>query len=96
MDLTVELLSVLLAGITTILGIIGATAAARLRDARLWFVSLALFLLACVGGLSFLHEVSPLYGRGFGVDPIPLALALVAAVLLYGSLFRRPSPRSPS
>ncbi len=95
MSWVAEFLAVLLAGLTGILAVVGAMAAARLRDTRLAFVTGSLVLLAVVGALAFLHEVSPLYGQGFGVDPIPLALTLGGAVLLYGSLFRRRANRSP-
>lgn len=90
-----ELLAVLLAGLTAILAAVGGTAAFRLRDPRLGFVTAALALLSVVGILAFLHEASPLYGGPFDVDPIPLGLSLGAAVLLYGSLFRRRPNTSP-
>jgi CHASE2 domain-containing sensor protein len=95
MEWQVELLAVLLAGLTAILAVVGAVAAVRLRDARLGFVTAALALLSLVGALAFLHEASPLYGGPFDVDPVPLALALGAAILLYGSLFRRRPKSSP-
>ncbi len=95
MSWLVELLAALLAGLAAILASVGAVASTRLRDGRLALVTSALVLLALLGALSFLHEVSPLYGQGFSVDPIPLALALGATVLLYGSLFRR-RPKSSS
>lgn len=96
MSLFVEFLAVLLVGLSSVLAVVGAVAAARLREARLGFVAAAMLLLAAIGGLSFLHEVSPLYGGPFTVAPVPLALALAAALLLYGSLLRRTSRRSPS
>lgn len=89
MDWLVESLGLLLAGLASILALVGAFASARLRDARLALVTGALTLLAALGLLAFLHEASPRYGGAFSVDPIPLGLALGAAVLLYGSLFRR-------
>ncbi len=95
MSLVAESLAVLLTGLAAILASVGASAAARLRDRRLGFVSAAMFLLAALGVLSFLHETSPRYGKPFEVAPIPLALALGAAVLLYGSLLRRAPTKSP-
>ena len=96
MEWLVELLAILLAGLTAILASVGAVASVRLRDARLGFVTAALALLSGVGVLAFLHEASPRYGGPFDVDPVPLGLALGAAVLLYGSLFRRrPNPTTP-
>lgn len=95
MEWLVELLGILLAGLTAILAGVGGLAAVRLRDRRLAFVTAALVLLAFVGALAFLHEASPLYGQAFDVDPVPLALALGASVLLYGSLFARKSTASP-
>ena len=96
MDSLAELLALLLAGLTAVLAGVGSTAAVRLRDSRLALVSAGLALLAVVGALAFLHEISPRYGGPFAVDPIPLALALAASLLLYGSLFRaRPKPPSP-
>lgn len=91
MDWVVELLALLLAGLSAILAAVGILAAARLKDARLAVVAASLLLLALLGLFAFLHEASPRYGQGFAVDPIPLGLALGASVLLYGSLFgRRP------
>ncbi len=89
MNWLVELLGLLLAGLASVLALVGAIASSRLKDGRLAIVTGALALLGVLGLLAFLHEASPRYGQGFSVDPIPLALALGAAVLLYGSLFRR-------
>jgi hypothetical protein len=91
MDLIEEILSTLLAGLGLILMGIALAAASRYRDFRLGFVALALGLLAVIGLLSLLHQVSPLYGEEFGVDEVPLALAVVAVGLLYIALVRRPS-----
>lgn len=90
MDLVVESLSTILAGLGLILMVIAAAAAARHRDVRLACVGAAQGLLATVGVLSLLNQVSPLYGGAFQVDAIPLGMAVVAAGLLYLALVRRP------
>lgn len=91
MDLIVEVLSTLLAGLGFILMAIAFGAAGRHRDARLGFVGAAQGLLGVIGLLSLLNQFSPLYGVGFSIDPVPLALAVIAVGLLYVALVRRPS-----
>ncbi|MCI4348738.1 MAG: hypothetical protein L3J93_00750 [Thermoplasmata archaeon] len=91
-DLFVVFLSALLAGLSAILTSIALAAASRYRDGRLGSVAAALVLFTLLGALSLLHELSPLYGGGFEVDPIPLILAVGAVALLYVSLVRRRAP----
>lgn len=93
MDLLTELLSALLAGLSAILTGIAAAAASRYHDGRLGFVAAAQGLFAVIGVLSLLHQISPRYGGGFGVDPVPLVLAVVAVALLYVALVRGRSER---
>jgi len=96
MDLLTEFIAVLLTGLSAILAAIGGSAALRYRDSRLGFVAAALALLGFVGVLSFLHEVSPLYGEPFEVAPAPLGLAVAAVALLYVALIRgSPKTKSP-
>ncbi|MCI4358415.1 MAG: hypothetical protein L3J95_03070 [Thermoplasmata archaeon] len=95
MELLTVLLSTLLAGLSAILLTIGLAAAARYRDARLGAVGGAQGLLMAIGILSLLHQLSPRYGGGFAVDDVPLALAVVAVVLLYVALVRRRPERAP-
>ncbi|MCI4322200.1 MAG: hypothetical protein L3K05_07855 [Thermoplasmata archaeon] len=95
MDLLTELLSLVLAGLSAILMAIAITAATRYADTRLSLVAGALGLFVVIGLLSFVHQVSPLYGAGLGVDPFPLALAVLAVALLYVALVRaRPAVAS--
>lgn len=95
MDLLTVLLSTVLAGLSAILMAIALAAASRYRDARLGSVAGAQGVFAAIGLLSLLHQLSPLYGGDFGVDPVPLALAVVAVFLLYFALVRRrPEPAS--
>lgn len=91
MDLIEETLSTLLAGLGFILMAIALGAARRHRDARLGFVAAAQGILAGIGLLSLLNQLSPLYGGDFAIDPVPLALAVIAVGLLYVALVRRPS-----
>lgn len=88
-----EGLATVLAGLSLILLAIASAAASRYRDARLAFVAAALGLFAVVGILALLHQVSPRYGGGFGVDAVPLALAVAAVALLYVALVHRRSER---
>ena len=91
--LLTEFLALLLAGLSAILAGIAGSAARRYGDSRLGLVAAGLGLLAVVGALAFLHQVSPLYGQSFGVAPVPLGLAVVAVGLLYIALIRgRPPP----
>lgn len=91
MDLLTELLSAVLAGLSAILSVIAVAAASRHRDLRLALVAGALLMFLVIGVLSVIHELSPRYGGPFGVDPIPLGLAVIAVALLYVALVRRPS-----
>lgn len=91
MDLIVESLSTLLAGLGLVLMGIALAAARRHQDSRLGLVAAAQGLLALLGVLSLINQVSPLYGGEFVVDPIPLAIAVAAVGLLYVALVRRPS-----
>lgn len=95
MDWWVESLAALLAGLSAVLAAIAGAAAARYRDARLGTLVAAFLLFAFLGGLAFLHDVSPRYGGPFGVAPIPLGLALFAVVLLYLAMARG-TPRAPA
>lgn len=93
MDLPTELLAAVLAGLGAILAGIAGVAASRYRDARLGAVAVAFSLFAVLGGLAVLHEVSPLYGGPFQVDPVPLGVAVAGVSLLYGAFVRnRPEP----
>lgn len=92
MDFFTEVLSTLLAGLSAILTAIAAAAASRHRDGRLAGVAAALGLLSLVGFLSLLHQLSPLYGGGFEVDPIPLAVIVVAVGLLYVAFTQSRAP----
>ena len=94
-DLLTEALSTLLAGLGTILTVIAGAAASRHRDARLAFVAGAQGLLAVIGFLSLLHQLSPLYGTAFGIDPIPLLVAVVAVGFLYAAMIYRRSDDAP-
>ena len=96
MDLASLFLAVVLAGLSAVLAGIGGIAAGRYGDARLALVSGALALVAVVGLLGVLNQVSPLYGGSFGGDPVPLAVLLVAVVLLYLALVRGGPPRPAS
>ncbi len=95
MDLTTELLAVLLAGLGLILAVIAGTAARRYHDARLGGVAAALALLALIGGLALLNQLSPRYGGPFAVAAIPLGLAVLAVALLYIA-FVTNRPKRPS
>jgi hypothetical protein len=95
-DLLTELLSLVLAGLSAILMAIAVAAALRYSDARLGLVAGALALFVGIGLLSFVHQVSPLYGPGLGVDPAPLTLAVVAVALLYLALVRGRPPVASS
>lgn len=88
MDLPTLFLAVVLAGLSAALATLGGIAAARYGDVRLSLVSGALVLVAIVGLLGVLHQVSPLYGGPFGIDLVPLAVLLLAVVLLYLALVR--------
>ena len=96
MDLATLFLAVVLTGLSAALAAIGGIAAARYRDIRLSLVSGALALIAIVGLLGVVHQVSPLYGGSFGIDLVPLVVLLLAVVLLYLALVRggphRPVP----
>lgn len=88
MDILALFLAVVLAGLAAILAGVGAASARRYSDARLGLVASGLAVLALVGGLDVLHEVSPRYGGPFRVDPIPLGLIVLAVALLYLALVR--------
>ncbi|HEV2519947.1 MAG TPA: hypothetical protein VGX00_04920 [Thermoplasmata archaeon] len=94
MDLIAVALATLLTGLSAILLGIAATAAARYRDGRLGAVAGAQGVFAAIGALALLHQLSPRYGGGLGVDDVPLGLAVVAVLLLYLSLVRRPPDRA--
>ncbi len=94
MDLLTLFLGVLLAGLSAILAAIGGVTAARFRDVRLAAVSAALALLAAVGLLTVLHEVSPRYGGPFAVAPWPLGVLVLAVAFLYAAIVRG-APRRP-
>lgn len=96
MDLVTEILSTLLAGLSGILMTIAFAAASRYRDARLASVGVALALFLVIGVLSLLHQLSPLYGGPYAVAPVPLALSVAAAALLYVALIRRPPTPTPA
>ncbi|HXQ94474.1 MAG TPA: hypothetical protein VN864_04815 [Thermoplasmata archaeon] len=86
MDVLTEVLSTVLAGLSLTLMAIALGAASRYHDSRLGLVGVALGLFFLVGVLSLLHQLSPLYGTGLGVDPVPLGIAVVAVALLYAAL----------
>ena len=88
MDLATLFLAVVLTGLSAALAFLGGIAAGRYRDARLSLVSGALALIAVVGLLGVLNQVSPLYGGSFGTDLVPLAVLLLAVVLMYLALVR--------
>lgn len=88
MDLLTVFLAVVLAGLSALLAGVGAAASARYRDSRLGLVSAGLAVLAVVGGLDVLYQVSPRYGEPFEVAPVPLGLIVVAVGLLYVALVR--------
>ncbi len=88
MDLLTVFLAVVLAGLSATLAGIGAAAASRYRDPRLGLVSAGLAVLAVVGGLDVLNQVSPRYGEPFEVAPVPLGLTVLAVALLYVALVR--------
>jgi len=96
MDVVAEFLGVLLVGLSTILAVIAGGSAAKYGDARLAFVAGALAVLATVGVLAVLNQVSPAYGSAFDIDTIPLALLVVAVALLYASIVGRRSRKAPS
>ena len=93
MDVLNESVGVVLAGLAFLLAAIGASAAARYRDARLGLVAGGLGVLGVVGVLSVLHEISPKYGGPFEVAPVPLLLLVVAVGFLYAALVRGGSRR---
>lgn len=96
MDYLVEPLAGLLTGLAAVLAVLGGAAAARYRDPRLAFISAAFVALATIGGLAFLHVVSPRYGEPYEVAPIPLGLALLSSILVYVAMVRgRPAPPPP-
>jgi hypothetical protein len=90
-----ESIAALLVGLSAVLAALGAAAARRYRDSRLGLVAAAFALFATMGALAFLYAVSPQYGTGFEVEPVPLGLALVAAALLYLAMIRN-HPKSPA
>ena len=88
MDLATLFLAVVLTGLSAALAVLGGIAAGRYGDVRLSLVSGALALIAIVGILGVLHQVSPRYGGSLGIDFVPLAVLLLAVVLLYLALVR--------
>ncbi len=95
MDALTETVAAILAGLSIVLAAIGGAAAARYRDSRLAFVTAGLAVIATVGALSVLHEVSPRYGGPFEVGTVPLLLLVGAVGLLYLALVRG-APRRPA
>ncbi len=90
------LLAVLLLGLSGTLGVIALRAGRRYADLRIDMVGGGFLVLALVGLLALLNAISPLYGALFDVDPVPLLLLVVASGLLYASMVRGRTPRSPT
>ncbi len=93
MDLAGLFLSVVLAGLAAVLAVVGILAARRFEDRRILFISVAFLALALVGILAIIGNLSPLYGGPFQVQTLPLAVLVVAVILLYASMVHsRPQP----
>ncbi len=95
MDLATLFFAAVVAGLSAALAVLGGIAAGRYGDVRLTLVSGALALIAAVGLLGVLNQVSPRYGGAFRIDLVPLAVLLLAVVLLYLALVRG-TPRRPA
>lgn len=85
-------LSVVLAGVAITLALIGWLAAGRYSDSRLTLLSAAFLVIALVGVLSLLGDLSPAYGEPLRVEPVPLFLLVVALGLMYLSILRARIP----
>jgi hypothetical protein len=94
-DVLADVLSTILAGLAVILMGIALTAASRYHDSRLGLVGVALGLFFLIGLLSLVHQLSPLYGAGLDIDPVPLGIAVLGVALLYVALIH-PRPEAAS
>ncbi len=95
MDAVALFLGVVLTGLSATLAAVGSAAAVRYRDGRLALVAAGVAVFAVVGALAAAHELSPRYGGDLAVDPLPLALLVLAVLLIYFALLRGP-PRRPT
>ncbi len=95
MNVLTEIVAVILAGLSFLLAGIGAAAGRRYGDTRLTLVAAGLAVIGGIGVLSVLHELSPLYGGPFAIDPIPLSLLVIAVGLLYLAFVRGGARQPP-
>jgi len=95
-DLLAVAVGVVLAVFASVLAALAGAAWTRFREGRFLLVGLAFLIVAVVAALAIVAEFditgATWFDEAFTLEPVPLALLLVAVLLIYGAMVRRNPP----
>ncbi len=90
------LLALVLIALSGTLTVVALSAGRRFEDGRVLWVGVTFGILALVGGLALLSELTGFADEAFAVEPGPLLLLVVAVAVLYAAFFRSRRPPRPA